>query len=139
MISHHCSVCGEEVTEFCAAHPSASVDSAQSTSPLTTKTHWKNLPCIGIGLFDTNGGPITYEHSGRRVRASLLVALRDWRYDGSCTGWYPGCDADDLGEAEGLYDEMTPHINREDVDWAGFDAATLEAGLPVIGVKGGAK
>ncbi len=27
MISHHCSVCGEQVDEFCDAHPTATVDS----------------------------------------------------------------------------------------------------------------
>ena len=30
MITHHCSECGEEVEEFCAAHPRARVDSVKS-------------------------------------------------------------------------------------------------------------
>jgi len=30
MITHHCSVCGNEIEEFCAEHPNAQVDSVQS-------------------------------------------------------------------------------------------------------------
>ena len=30
-VSHHCSVCGEQVDEFCADHPSATVESIVSS------------------------------------------------------------------------------------------------------------
>lgn len=86
MISHHCSVCGEQVDEFCDAHPTATVDSILvSAENAAMIAYWYAKPSLGCAcgcgrLTRRRIQMLEYEHRGTAETLGSARGMGVWVY-----------------------------------------------------------
>ncbi len=92
------------------------VDSVPSTSPLTTKIHWAELPVV----YCAYGKVICANAVDGDLFERLCKALREWRETGSCLDFYPGVSPRQFEACEDA-DDLTSEYEPSAVDWSGLD------------------